>query len=484
MYVRVSTDKDEQVASIQNQIDICRYWIEKNGFEWDEDAVYKDEAVSGTEWFKRQAIQLILAKARKRELDTVIFKSIHRLARDLRDALEIKSILLGHGVRLVTIEEGYDSYYEGNNDMKFEMYAMFAAQYPKTMSVSISAAMNAKVRRGEYNGGRVPYGYRVVDQKYVIDDEESENVKELFDLYNQGLGYLKVALYMNDKGLRFIDGKLWSDYHIRHIINNPFYVGDYIAQKYTKVKVDGRRKQTVNPKEKWVVYKNHHPAIIERDLWDKIHSFEKKEKNRTKRRVSVDNELRGLVYCAHCGQPMKAEAVKKTQRDGVIKYVYMRCSKYRRTGGRECVKHVPLYYNQVRKLIVEKLKEKEQDLDEQISGGHKNKNKQKISKVNKEIKEWERKKEKLLDLYLDGQNISKEVFTQRDKKIDKIIREKNMELLKLNSLEEQIKEDNATKKAFDLLKNSENLYECFNTLIKRIDIKQNGVLDIYYRFEE
>ena len=164
MYVRVSTDKDEQVASIQNQIDICRYWIEKNGFEWDEDAVYKDEAVSGTEWFKRQAIQLILAKARKRELDTVIFKSIHRLARDLRDALEIKSILLGHGVRLVTIEEGYDSYYEGNNDMKFEMYAMFAAQYPKTMSVSISAAMNAKVRRGEYNGGRVPYGYRVVDQ--------------------------------------------------------------------------------------------------------------------------------------------------------------------------------------------------------------------------------------------------------------------------------------------------------------------------------
>ncbi|WP_309234389.1 recombinase family protein, partial [Bacillus sp. GbtcB10] len=74
-----------------------------------------------------------------------------------------------------------------------------------------------------------------------------------------------------------------------------------MAQMYTKVKVDGRRKQTVNPKEKWVVYKNHHPAIIERDLWDKIHSFEKKEKNRTKRRVSVDNELRGLVYCAHCG---------------------------------------------------------------------------------------------------------------------------------------------------------------------------------------
>ena len=53
---------------------------------------------------------------------------------------------------MVTIEEGYDSLYEGRNDMKFEMYAMFASQLPKTLSVSISAALTAKVRRGEHIG--------------------------------------------------------------------------------------------------------------------------------------------------------------------------------------------------------------------------------------------------------------------------------------------------------------------------------------------
>ena len=55
-------------------------------------------------------------------------------------------------MRLVTIEEGYDSYYEGNNDMKFEIYAMFLCATPKTLSTSISAALSAKVRRGEHTG--------------------------------------------------------------------------------------------------------------------------------------------------------------------------------------------------------------------------------------------------------------------------------------------------------------------------------------------
>ncbi|MBJ3793548.1 recombinase family protein, partial [Bacillus sp. OA1] len=166
--------------------------------EWDENSIYKDEAVSGTAWLERRAMQLILGKARKKELDTVVFKSIHRLGRDLRDALEIKEILLGHGVRLVTIEEGYDSYYEGENDLKFEMYAMFASQLPKTLSVSISAALAAKVRRGEYTGGTVPYGYKIVDKKYVINQEEAEIVREMYELYDNGLGYLRISNALND----------------------------------------------------------------------------------------------------------------------------------------------------------------------------------------------------------------------------------------------------------------------------------------------
>lgn len=110
VYQRIETNKFHRLRIKLISVDTGS---KKNGYEWDENSIYKDEAVSGTAWLERHAMQLILEKVRRKELDTVVFKSIHRLGRDLRDALEIKEILLGHGVRLVTIEEGYDSYYEG-----------------------------------------------------------------------------------------------------------------------------------------------------------------------------------------------------------------------------------------------------------------------------------------------------------------------------------------------------------------------------------
>src|SRR5699024_10181650 len=90
VYARVSSDKDSQKDSITNQVDIARYWLEKNNFEWNDNAVLKDEDKSGTLFLERTALQLILQKARNREIEMVVFKSIHRLARDLKDALEIK----------------------------------------------------------------------------------------------------------------------------------------------------------------------------------------------------------------------------------------------------------------------------------------------------------------------------------------------------------------------------------------------------------
>src|SRR5690625_3136633 len=87
VYVRVSSDKDSQRDSVSNQIDICRYWLEQNKYEWNDQSILKDEAKSGTLFLERSALQLILRKARNREVQMVVFKSIHRLARDLKDAL-------------------------------------------------------------------------------------------------------------------------------------------------------------------------------------------------------------------------------------------------------------------------------------------------------------------------------------------------------------------------------------------------------------
>lgn len=183
VYVRVSTDRDEQVSSVENQIDICRNWLERNGYEWNEESVFKDEGISGTVFLDRPAIQLLLDKTKKGEIEMIIFKSISRLARDLKDSLEIRETLLAHNVRVISIEEGFDSFKVGKNDMVFELWSLFAAQYSRTLSSSISAALAAKVRRGEHIG-KIPFGYDRPNQKLVINEEEAKVVRRIFHWYN------------------------------------------------------------------------------------------------------------------------------------------------------------------------------------------------------------------------------------------------------------------------------------------------------------
>ncbi|MFE9078648.1 recombinase family protein [Bacillus mobilis] len=483
VYVRVSSDKDEQVSSVENQIDICRYWLESNGFEWNDDAVYFDEGISGTAWLERHAMQRILNKARKKELDTVIFKSIHRLARDLKDALEIKEILLGHGVRLITIEEGYDSHYEGKNDMKFEMYAMFASQLPKTLSVSVTAALAAKVRRGGYTGGFVPYGYDIVDDKYAINDEEATLVREIFELYSQGFGYIKIANTINDKGARTRKGVPWTFSTVSKMIKNPAYKGTYTMQKYGTVKVNGRKKKVINPKEKWVIFEDHHPAIISHELWDKVNDKDP-NKFKKKRRVSTTNELRGITVCAHCGTAMsKRNSINVSKNGKETEYSYMICNWSRITARRECVRHVPIHYKDLRALVLDKLKEKESVLEKEFYSNE-NRLHVKLKKLNKDIKDLKVKKERLLDLYLEGERIDKDTFTVRNKRLEKEIELIELEIQKVNNIEIQMKEKQEVRDAFALLEESQDLNSVFKKLIKRIEVAQDGAVDIHYRFAE
>jgi site-specific DNA recombinase len=306
VYTRVSTDKDEQKDSLSNQVDICRYWLEQNKFEWNDRSILKDQAKSGTMFLERTAMQLILKKARNREIKMVVFKSINRLARDLKDALEIKEVLLGHGVRVVTIEDGYDSEFEGKNDMKFEMFSMFAAQYPKTQSVSISAALAAKVRRGDHIG-KIPYGYDRVNQKLVIKEDEAAVIRKIYDWYNnKGYGQKTITNMLNEgvengSILPPKTGGAWQLTTVQRILKNRTFCGDFILNQYTNIKVDGRKKQIKNPESKWTIFQNYHPAIVSREEFEKANN---KEVLNKRRKVTPWNEFRGLLKCGHCGSNM------------------------------------------------------------------------------------------------------------------------------------------------------------------------------------
>ena len=118
----------------------------------------------------------------------MVVLNLFRLARDLKDSLEIREVFLAHNVRIISVEEGYDSVKAGKNDMAFELWSLFSAQYSRTLSSSITAALAVKVRRREHIG-RVPFGYDRINQKLVINEEEANVVKRIYDWYKSGWGF-------------------------------------------------------------------------------------------------------------------------------------------------------------------------------------------------------------------------------------------------------------------------------------------------------
>ncbi|MCI1693808.1 recombinase family protein [Aneurinibacillus aneurinilyticus] len=483
VYVRVSTDKDEQISSIENQIDICRNWLERNGHEWDEDCIYKDEGISGTLFLERPAIQLILEKAKKKEINMVVFKSISRLARDMKDSLEIREVFTAYNVRLISIEEGFDSFKAGRNDISFEIWSLFAAQYSRTLSAGVSAALAAKVRRGGHIG-KTPYGYDKEDGKLVINEGEAEIVQKIYGWYGSGWGFKRITQELNDRGIPSKLNPKWQVTSVQRLIQNRIYCGDFILNQYGTVKVGGRKKQIRNPEEQWLIFRDHHPPIVSRETWEKANS---KKHKATRRRITPWNELRGLMKCAVCGCNMVIlqGKLRREVKPGQRKYfAYVKCSAYRRAGEHACVNHVPIQYEEIRELIIERLLETGKTLSMNLKSEIEKLKEEEIKILNKKIETMSEKKKSLVDLFLE-KLITKEEFEQKRTELDRELQHSEEELFILQRTEHVQQNEHNIKEAFLQLENTDqDLYHVFNTLIEEIKIEQDGTMDIKYTFRQ
>jgi len=483
IYVRVSTDRDEQVSSVENQIDICRNWLERNGYEWNEDSVFKDEGISGTVFLDRPAIQLLLDKTKKGEIEMIVFKSISRLARDLKDSLEIRETLLAHNVRVISIEEGFDSFKVGKNDMVFELWSLFAAQYSRTLSSSISAALAAKVRRGEHIG-KIPFGYNRIDQKLVINEEEAKVVRQMFHWYNvDKWGFKRITKELNDLGLKPKQKDKWQVTSVQRILQNPIYHGKFILNQYTTVKVGGRKKQIRNPDEKWIIFENHHPPIVTTNQFEKANSKDFKSR---KTKITPWNEFRDILKCAHCGSNMVIMQSYKKKKDGTrIEWKYLKCSKYRRYGAHGCINHEPIRYEQFREFILRVLIEKGDSIRLSFDTEYKKKQLEDTRSIENKIVRLAQQKKDVLDLYLNDRLISKAEFKVKRDELDKQISKLNDKLFLLTQEESTSINIETIRQAFKQLENEDSdLHYAFQQLLESMEISQDGTLDIRYSFEQ
>lgn len=273
----------------------------------------------------------------------MIVKDFSRFGRDyieLGDYLE--RIFPFLGVRFISVNDGYDSNdYKGTTGgLDVVLKNIVYDFYSKDLSVKVMTAKRAKMKRGEYIGGHVPYGLlRDPEDKHklVIDPEAAAVVREIFDMAIGGKKLIDIARYLNEKGTETPAGyfrrknpgkkkyrntsalECWNDHSIRRILKQEMYYGAVVQHKREGIGVGWKHSVAV-PKEEQVIVEGMHPGIVTKEEFLQAQKIFRK-RGSTKRVVEKNYPLWRKVRCGACGRAM-------TLKSGIVRgvdYRYFYC---------------------------------------------------------------------------------------------------------------------------------------------------------------
>ena len=293
---------------------------------------YFDNGYSGMN-YDRPDFQRMMEDVERGKINCIIVKDISRFGREFVSTSEyVERILPNMGVRLICINDGYDSIREeADTDLlMLPLKMVMNDSYVRDISRKIRSGISAKMNSGEFlpAAGSIPYGYlrNVKENTYDIDSEAADVVKRIFTMRADGRAFNEIARTLNADGvpspgrLRYERGltksekyrdALWLPKTIRKIATDRVYLGYRIHGKIKRDKI-GRNK-TQRPEESWQIIENAHPAIVERELFEKIQRINQEELAKRERygacnEVTVDHRslFRGKVVCGECGHLLTA----------------------------------------------------------------------------------------------------------------------------------------------------------------------------------
>ena len=371
IYVRVSTMKDSQKDSPEHQLGICEE--KANTLDLLVKNIYEDRD-TGTSIVARNEIQRLIADAKQGKIRNIIFASLSRFSRDTLDSLNLKRVLVDAlGIRLISIEEGYDSA-KDNDELKFQIISAVNQKLSEQISLSSKRGIRQSALKGNFTGSITPYGYKKVmigNRKTLTPDDETKSVVQMiFTLYTTDkLGVKAIVNYLNEKEIPSHKDGVWGISSVQRILMNEVYTGNNVFSKYEIKKIyndinnmaDRSKKQVQRDKETWErsAFKTHEPIIA-----DEI--FQRAQEIRIQRsggtRGGIRNRVNlfaGMISCAHCGSAMVMIKSKgsKSRREN-REYRYLICSARRRQGEKGCVNNFSLPYDHLRHVILKEISQK------------------------------------------------------------------------------------------------------------------------------
>ena len=348
IYTRVSTAAQTEGYSLEAQQERLREYADYKNLEIAGE--YCDAGKSGKSIVGRPAFLQMLddISSEKDNISFVLVFKLSRFGRNAADILKSLQLLEDYEVDLICVEDAIDSSTPGGK-LTLTILSAVAEIERENINVQFMAGKMQKILNGGWPGGHAPYGYRSVNKELVVEPEEAEIVKLIFDRYIQDDGTLNgVAIWLNNNGYSRIskgEVKPFTYDFIVNVLDNPTYHGKINYFRRTNIK--GIRK---NPKDA-VEVDGIHEAIIDEDLWQQAREKREASSGRQEKvdepdRVSL---LSGLIKCPACGNGLIATKNKHVNknRGGHYKTIhYYSCRYYRKSAGRTCeFKHT---YNQAK----------------------------------------------------------------------------------------------------------------------------------------
>jgi len=184
---------------------------------------YREEGGSGYDR-ERPALERLLADAKAGKLDVVIFPSIDRAARSVRDMIDIDTALRKAGVDVIFVREGVDTS-TPTGELYRNIIAAVAQWEGRIIYERMSKGKRKKASEGGYIGGWLPYGYRSEGGRVVVVPDEARIVEQVFERRAKSASYRTIINQLEERGVRTSGGNTWQVSTLRGMVANRFYTG-------------------------------------------------------------------------------------------------------------------------------------------------------------------------------------------------------------------------------------------------------------------
>ena len=302
LYIRVSTDDQTEFSPDAQKKALIEY-AKRNDYLIEDKYIYIDEGISGTSAKRRPAFQKMIstAKTKPKPFDAILVHKFDRFARSREDSVVYKSLLRREcNIKVISITEHLE-------DDKFSvileaMLEAMAEYYSLNLAEEVMKGMSEKARRGQVQSVS-PFGYKTVNKKYVIDEDNAEIVRLIFDKFvNCGMHASNIARLINNMGIKNIRGNKWDVRGIKRLLRNPVYIGT-LRWNYTGR--DKNYKTWTKDENEWITIENSHCPIISAEMFyaanKRLDEQSSNSLNKRPANCEVKHYLSGLLRCSDCG---------------------------------------------------------------------------------------------------------------------------------------------------------------------------------------